>query len=119
MPNRPSESSRRGTLVRKSAADIKVWAKTPEAAAQRAAVKARGGPTAADLEDMPELTDEQLANLKPAAEFWKARKKQITLRVDADVLDWFQQSGEGYLTRMNEALRRAMLSESAGGRRSR
>ena len=32
-------------------------------------------------------------------------KKQITLRVDADVLDWFKSGGEGYQSRMNDALR--------------
>ena len=71
----------------------------------------KGDPSAADLEEMPELTDEQLANLRPVSEFWKVRKKQVTLRVDADVLAWFQQSGQGYLTRMNDALRRTMAAE--------
>ena len=32
-------------------------------------------------------------------------KKRITLRVDADVLDWFKSGGEGYQSRMNDALR--------------
>jgi len=32
-------------------------------------------------------------------------KKQITIRVDADVLDWFKSQGRGYQTMMNEALR--------------
>ena len=32
-------------------------------------------------------------------------KQQITLRIDADVLDWFRATGKGYQTRMNAALR--------------
>jgi uncharacterized protein (DUF4415 family) len=33
-------------------------------------------------------------------------KQQITLRIDADVLDWFRATGPGYQTRINAALRR-------------
>ena len=32
-------------------------------------------------------------------------KKQITLRIDEDVLDWFKSGGKGYQGRMNDALR--------------
>jgi uncharacterized protein (DUF4415 family) len=34
-----------------------------------------------------------------------ARKKQIALRVDEDVLEWFKAQGQGYQTRMNAVLR--------------
>lgn len=33
------------------------------------------------------------------------RKKQIALRVDEDVLEWFKAQGPGYQTRMNAVLR--------------
>jgi uncharacterized protein (DUF4415 family) len=33
------------------------------------------------------------------------RKKDIHIRIDSDVLDWFKQWGEGYQTRMNNVLR--------------
>src|SRR5688572_3998784 len=33
------------------------------------------------------------------------RKRQIALRVDEDVLEWFKAQGEGYQTRMNAVLR--------------
>jgi uncharacterized protein (DUF4415 family) len=33
------------------------------------------------------------------------RKKQIALRVDEDVLEWFKAQGDGYQTRMNAVLR--------------
>ena len=33
-------------------------------------------------------------------------KEQITLRIDADVLDWFRATGKGYQTRINDTLRR-------------
>ena len=38
--------------------------------------------------------------LKPATS-----KTAISLRVDADVLEWFKAQGEGYQTRMNAVLR--------------
>jgi uncharacterized protein (DUF4415 family) len=34
-----------------------------------------------------------------------SRKKQIALRVDEDVLEWFKAQGAGYQTRMNAVLR--------------
>lgn len=36
-------------------------------------------------------------------EDWK--KKQLTLRIDADILRYFKSQGRGYQTRMNEVLR--------------
>ncbi len=33
------------------------------------------------------------------------RKQQIALRVDVDVLEWFNAQGDGYQTRMNAVLR--------------
>ncbi len=35
-------------------------------------------------------------------------KKQITLRIDADVLTWFRSPGKGYQSRINAVLRRYM-----------
>ena len=32
-------------------------------------------------------------------------KQQITLRIDADILDWFRSLGDGYQARINDALR--------------
>jgi len=35
-------------------------------------------------------------------------KKQITLRIDEDVVTWFKSQGKGYQSAMNDALRRHM-----------
>ena len=35
----------------------------------------------------------------------KEHKKQVTLRIDPDILDWFKRQGRGYQTRINAALR--------------
>jgi uncharacterized protein (DUF4415 family) len=42
---------------------------------------------------------------------YKPIKKPITLRLDADVLGWFQRQGRGYQTRINRALRKVMIEE--------
>ena len=34
-------------------------------------------------------------------------KEQVTLRIDRDVLDYFQEAGPGWQERINEALRKA------------
>jgi uncharacterized protein (DUF4415 family) len=36
-------------------------------------------------------------------------KKTVNVRLDADVIEWLQNSGKGYQTRMNAILREAML----------
>jgi len=61
-----------------------------------------------DYSDAPEITPETFAKaivrrgLKPHA------KKQLTLRLDGDVLDWFKKRGRGYQTRINLLLRAYM-----------
>lgn len=51
---------------------------------------------------MPEVTD--WADARRGA-FYRPIKKQITLRLDADVLAWFRAHGTRYQTRINDALR--------------
>jgi len=47
----------------------------------------------------------------PAPGYYRPIKKPITLRLDADVLAWFQRQGRGYQTRINRALRKLMMEE--------
>lgn len=56
-----------------------------------------------DLSDAPETADWTAAE---RGKFYRPVKEQVTLRLDADVLHWFKQSGSGYQTRINAALRR-------------
>ncbi|MEO0566880.1 MAG: BrnA antitoxin family protein [Pseudomonadota bacterium] len=62
-----------------------------------------------DTTDIPELTDAQLAEMK-RPEHFRPIKKQITARLDADVLAWLKAGGKGYQSRMNAILRKAMLN---------
>ena len=59
-----------------------------------------------DFSDVSEIPPEMFARaivrkgLKPAA-----RKSQLTLRIDSDVLEWFRARGAGYQSQMNAILR--------------
>ncbi|HEY6291212.1 MAG TPA: BrnA antitoxin family protein [Terriglobia bacterium] len=55
---------------------------------------------AADADDVHEAPDwsQAVLGLPP-------RKEHINIRIDADVLAWFKQTGRGYQTRMNNVLR--------------
>ena len=44
------------------------------------------------------------------AGMYKPLKKPVTLRLDADILAWFQRGGRGYQTRINQALRGVMMA---------
>ena len=55
-----------------------------------------------DVTDIPELDEEFFRNAKLVM---PAGKRQVTLRIDADVLDWFRAQGKGYQSRMNAVLR--------------
>ena len=49
--------------------------------------------------------------LQERRRYYTAIKKQITLYLDADVLDWFKRAGRGYQTRINRALWKVMMEE--------
>jgi uncharacterized protein (DUF4415 family) len=46
-----------------------------------------------------------------ASAWYRPAKRQVCLRLDADVLAWFKQGGRGYQTRINRALREVMREE--------
>jgi uncharacterized protein (DUF4415 family) len=68
-----------------------------------------------DTSDIPELSEEQWENAK-RGHFYRPRKRQITARVDADVLDWLKSQGKGYQSRINAILRREMLTSVKSAR---
>jgi uncharacterized protein (DUF4415 family) len=61
-----------------------------------------------DYSDIPPL-DKKF--IKKATLPWPPAKKQLTIRLDADVLDWLKGHGKGYQTRINRILRIAMESQ--------
>lgn len=55
-----------------------------------------------DYSDIPELNEDFWTN---AVIEYPEKKKPVTLRLDADVLEWFKSTGKGYQTRINAILR--------------
>jgi uncharacterized protein (DUF4415 family) len=60
-----------------------------------------------DFSDAPELNDDFFAEAK----LWPGKKKQITIRLDPDVLDYFKTKGRGYQSSINATLRRYMETQ--------
>lgn len=64
-----------------------------------------------DFSELPELTEKFWQNAVPNP-FYRPVKKQVTLRIDADILAWLRQQGqEGYQSRLNALLRSLMLRD--------
>ena len=61
-----------------------------------------------DYSDIPPLDK---TFLKKAITAWPPAKRQLTIRLDADVLDWLKAHGKGYQTRINRILRVVMESQ--------
>lgn len=60
-----------------------------------------------DYSDIPKTEDEAW-KVAEVGKFYKPIKKQVTVRIDADVLAWLKSGGSGYQTRLNHELRDAM-----------
>jgi uncharacterized protein (DUF4415 family) len=61
--------------------------------------------------DARPLPPEKWATAMRRDEFFRPNKKQTTVRLDADVLDWLKSKGKGHISRVNEILRSVMLAE--------
>ena len=75
-------------LTREQLAELKSLAALPD--------------SAIDTSDAPELLDWSGAK---RGVFYRPVKQQLTLRLDADVLEWLKSQGPGYQTRINAILR--------------
>jgi len=70
-----------------------------------------------DYSDIPALTEKFWQHAIPNP-FYRPVKKQVTLRIDADILAWLRQQGEeGYQSRLNAVLRQVMLQDLQGKRK--
>ena len=64
-----------------------------------------------DFSDIPPIRDWTGA---VRGGFYRPVKQAVTIRLDADVLEWFRSQGDGYQTRMNQALREYVSQRRAG-----
>lgn len=74
-----------------------------------AARQAAGNDSHINLEDIPRLTDEQLASMVRLRGV--RRKVAVSVRLDPRILDWLKSKGEGHLTRINDILINLMEAE--------
>src|SRR5205085_1464074 len=112
VPERPprakGKSMKKGTskrLTRGQLAELKSLAALPD--------------SAIDTSDAPELLDWSDAK---RGLFYRPVKQQLTPRLDADVVAWFNRhttSNEGYQKRINRALREFVQGQTSRSRRSR
>ncbi|HVJ05675.1 MAG TPA: BrnA antitoxin family protein [Candidatus Saccharimonadales bacterium] len=93
-------------IVRKTAAECKI---SPKQKRDLAKLSARPD-SEIDLSDIPELTGKLWKNALQNP-FYRPIKKQITLRLDADVIAWLRKHGEGYQTKANSLLREIMVKD--------
>jgi len=63
-----------------------------------------------DISEMPEVLDWSGAEI---GKFYRPPKKPVTMRLDADVIEWLKGYGPGYQTKANMLLRHAMASSKA------
>ena len=61
-----------------------------------------------DVSDQPEILDWSNAE---RGKFYRPVKQSVTMRVDADVLDWFKSNNAKYQSRINEVLREFVQQE--------
>ncbi len=59
----------------------------------------------------PAAANERFRITPEMGEAYEKRKKQTTVRLDDDVLDWLKSKGAGHISRVNSILRAVMLAE--------
>ncbi len=77
---------------------------TPEQEAQLRALD--GVPDTVDIPEAP------AGNWRDAHRFHKVRKEPISVRVDADVLDWLRRKNDRYQVEINQILREKMEADA-------
>lgn len=71
-----------------------------------------------DYSDIPDTSGQDWSGVV-RGRFYKPVKQQLTVRIDADVLEWLKHDGEkGYQKRLNAILRAAMLKNRSSARGS-
>ena len=86
------------------------WTKVELDAVRRiAARQAAGDDSGINYEEIPRLTDEQLAKMVRLRDV--RPKVPVSVRLDPRVLEWLKSKGEGHLTRINDILTNLMEAE--------
>ena len=117
MEKKSSVLSRHAGLTSMTSEDIRnrQWTESEIEAVRKASAAQAAGLDLPEreYEDIPRLTEEQLARmvrLRPVR-----RKVAVSVRLDPQVLDWLRSKGEGHLTRINDILSNLMEAEGRIG----
>ncbi len=86
--------------------------KVPESIKQELSVLSSKPESEIDFSDLPE-TNESDWHGSMRGRFYKPLKRQLTVRIDADVLEWLKGQGKGYQSRLNHILRSAMFNSKS------
>ena len=84
--------------------------KVPESIRKELAALAAKSESEIDFSDLPPTTEQDWHGAV-RGKFYRPIKQQLTVRIDADVLEWLKSQGKGYQGRLNEILRAAMLNK--------
>jgi uncharacterized protein (DUF4415 family) len=93
----------RSKIVRFTTEELKEMARRGKTKTDWKRVKATKEKDIIVGQDSPEITAEMWRNAVVSDR--RPPKKNITLRIDAEIIDWFKARGKGYQTRMNAVLR--------------
>ncbi len=86
------------------------WSEEERQTLRRQAEKqAAGDDSDINFEDIPRLTDEQLAQMVRLRDI--RPKVPVSVRLEPRVLAWLKSKGEGHLTRINDILKNIMEAE--------
>jgi uncharacterized protein (DUF4415 family) len=84
--------------------------KVPKSIRQELAALAAKPESEIDFSDVPAKTERDWRGAQ-RGKFYRPVKRQLTVRIDADVIEWLKSQGRGYQSRLNEILRAAMLAK--------
>jgi uncharacterized protein (DUF4415 family) len=86
------------------------WTKSERQSVRRIArSQAAGDDSDINFDDIPPLTDEQLARMVRLRDI--RPKVAVSVRLDPQVLGWLKSKGAGHLTRINDILTNLMEAE--------
>jgi uncharacterized protein (DUF4415 family) len=85
--------------------------KVPDSVRKELALLAAKPESEIDFSDLPATQRKDWQGAE-RGKFYRPIKQQLTVRVDADVLEWLKSQGSGYQSRLNDILRNAMLGAS-------
>lgn len=101
------ESSRRGEQQSWKGQSMN---KVPESIRKELAALAAAPENDIDFSDLPATTRQDWQDAV-RGKFYRPVKQQLTVRIDADIVEWLKSQGKGYQSRLNDILRAAMLDK--------